>query len=91
MRPDGEEPPQLDPRGLRRRVVVTGLLTFALFLVLAYVLTAFDLSQAWLVPGLVVLWLLVTRPLLAPVREVTGLRRRLAYQAYLEQRGRQDG
>jgi len=80
-----------DMFGLRRRVLLTGIVALLLFFTAAYVLTAVRASSLWLVPVLVLLHVLVTRPMLRPVREMTRLRRRLAYQAFLEQRGGQDG
>ena len=76
----------LDVLGLRRRVLVTGLLSFALFLTVAYTMTALRIGDAWLLAGIALIYLLVTRPLLAPVREAMQLRRRLAYQAFLDTR-----
>jgi small-conductance mechanosensitive channel len=75
-----------DVLALRRRVLLAGLVSLVLFLTVGYVLTALDASSWWLVPAVVLLYVLVVRPLLAPVREVVRLRRRLAYQAFLEQR-----
>lgn len=75
-----------DPYALRRRVLLTAVVTFVLFLTVAYVLTALDVSSAWLLLALALLWALVVRPLMRPVREATALRRRLAYQAYLSSR-----
>ena len=75
-----------DVLALRRRVLLAGLVTLVLFFTVAYVLTALDASSWWLLPAVVLLYVLVVRPLLAPVREVVRLRRRLAYQAFLEQR-----
>ena len=77
-----------DPYALRRRVLLTGALTFVLFLGVAYVLTALQASSLWLLLAVAVLWLVVVRPLMRPVQEAVRLRRRLAYQAYLE--GRED-
>ena len=79
----------LDVAALRRRVLLTAVVTFVLFLTAAYVLTALDASSAWLVLVVALLGLLVVRPMTAPVREALALRRRLAYQAYLDQRQEQ--
>ena len=75
-----------DPMALRRRVLLAGVVTLVLFLTTAYVLTALQASSLWLLPALAVLWVLVVRPLMRPVRDATALRRRLAFQAYLDQR-----
>ena len=76
----------LDVLGLRRRVLLTGLLSFALFLTVAYTMTSLQIDDGWLLAGIALIYLLVTRPLLAPVREAMQLRRRLAYQAFLDTR-----
>ena len=76
-----------DPVALRRRVLLTGALALALFLAYGYLLAALQASQLWVVPGAVLIYLLVVRPLLRPVRDAVKLRRRLAYQAFLETRG----
>ena len=75
-----------DPTALRRRVLLTALVTLLLFLTTAYVLTALELSSWWLLPVMAVVWALVVRPLMRPVHEAVALRRRLAFQAYLDQR-----
>jgi small-conductance mechanosensitive channel len=82
------EPQAPDTYALRRRVLLTGALSLGLFLVYGYVLAAFEASQLWVLPGVVILYAVVVRPLMRPVREAVQLRRRLAYQAYLE--GKQD-
>lgn len=83
---DADDPPLLDVLALRRRVLLTGALTLLLFLVAGYVLTAMNASSAWLLPVMVLLWVLVVRPLMAPVRAAIKLRRDLAYRAFLESR-----
>lgn len=84
LAPDDLAPGTPDPLALRRRVLGTGVLTLALFLATAYVITALDVSSLWLVLAVVLLYALVVRPLMRPVHEATALRRRLAYQAYLD-------
>jgi len=74
---------------LKRRVLCVGVLSFALWLSLAWTIAWLEVSDAWLVIGTVVLYLLVTRPLMHPVREAIKLRRRLAYQAWLNEKGKQ--
>ena len=92
MHPDRahDEPGAPDVLALRRRVLLTGLVTMVLFLTVAYVLTALEASTLWLLPVMVVVWVAVVRPLMAPVRAATRLRRDLAYQAFLESRGREE-
>ena len=87
MQPEPQVP---DVLALRRRVLLTGLVTMVLFLTVAYVLTALEASTWWLLPVLVVVWVAVVRPLMAPVRAATKLRRDLAFQAFLEARGREE-
>jgi type IV secretory pathway TrbD component len=76
----------MDVLALRRRVVLTGLLCTALFLATSYTIAAQGIDDAWLLAGVALIYLLVARPLLAPVREAMQLRRRLAYQAFLDER-----
>ena len=75
-----------DPAALRRRVLLAGLVTLALFLVLAYLVASSGLADWWLVVGMVAVYGLVVRPLMKPVRDASRLRRSLAYQAFLEQK-----
>ncbi len=84
MEPDQPQAP--DTYALRRRVLLTGALALGLFLGYGYVLAALKADQLWVLPGVVILYVVVVRPLLRPVREAVRLRRRLAYQAFLEQR-----
>ncbi len=86
MDAEGAEPQAPDTYALRRRVLLTGALTLGLFLVYGYVLAAVQASQLWAVPGVVILYVVVVRPLMRPVREAVRLRRRLAYQAFLDSR-----
>ncbi len=75
-----------DPASLRRRVLLTAVVSLLLFLAVGYVITAVNASSIWLLPSLLLLFLLVVRPLMRPVREASRLRRRLAYQAFVAQR-----
>ena len=79
-----DEQPAPDPAALRRRVLLTGLLSLALFIAAAYVVASAGVSDAWLLLAMVVLYVSVVRPLMRPVRDASKLRRRLAYQAFLE-------
>ena len=75
-----------DPVDLRRRVLLAGALMLGAFFVLGYALTATG-APAWLLlPALLLVAVLGARPLMAPVLAANRLRRRLAYQAFLEQR-----
>ena len=78
-----------DPQALRRRVLLTGLVTFALFLVLAYLVASAGVSDWWLLLAMAVAYVVVVRPLMRPVREASKLRRRLAYQAFLDSKDRE--
>ena len=73
-----------DPAALRRRVLLTGLLSLALFLVIAYVVAAAKLPDWWLLVSVAVAYVVVVRPLMRPVRDASRLRRSLAYQAFLD-------
>ena len=84
-------PPVPDTFALRRRVLGVGLLSLFLFFALAWTVAWLEVSDAWLVLGAVALYLLVTRPLMHPVREAVRLRRRLAYQAWLDEQGQEQG
>jgi len=82
------EPTVPDTVALRRRVLLVGVLSFVLFLTLAWTIAWLEVSDAWLVIGTVLLYVVVIRPLMHPVREAIRLRRRLAYQAWLDEQGR---
>ncbi|MEO6205530.1 MAG: hypothetical protein ABIO67_09135 [Mycobacteriales bacterium] len=89
MEPDepyGEDPTVPDPMALRRRVLLAGVVGMALFFAIAYVIAAAGVSDLWLLAAMVVAYVLVIRPLMRPVREASSLRRRLAYQAFLDSR-----
>jgi type IV secretory pathway TrbD component len=79
-----------DPAALRRRVLLTGLLTLALFLVLAFAVASAGISDWWLVVGMVAVYGAVVRPLMTPVRDASRLRRSLAYQAFLDREDTSD-
>ena len=81
-----ETPVAPDPYALRRRVLLTAVLTLALFLLVGYVVAALEASGLWLLVAMAVIWLVVVRPLMRPVQEAVRLRRRLAYQAFLDGR-----
>ncbi len=77
-----------DVRTLKRRVLLTGALSLVLWLSLAWTIAWLEVSDAWLLVGTVLLYLVVVRPLMRPVRETVKLRRRLAYQAWLDEQHR---
>lgn len=82
-------PSPLDVAALKRRVLLAGVLTVVLFVAASYVVSAVGAGQGWLLAVLVLVYVGVTRPLMAPVREASRLRRRLAYQAFLDGRRQQ--
>jgi hypothetical protein len=79
-----------DTHALRRRVLWVGALAIVLFFALGWTVTALDVDQGWFLIALVLEYLVVIRPLMRPVREAVKLRRRLSYQAWLDEKGRQE-
>ncbi len=79
----------IDTYALRRRVLLTGVVCLVLFLAIAYSIVWLGVSDAWLVLSLGVLYVAVARPMLRPVRKAVALRRRLAYDAFLDERNHQ--
>lgn len=77
-----------DPAALRRRVLLTGLLALALFLVGAFAIAAAGLPDWLLLVAAGLGYAGVVRPMMRPVRDASRLRRSLAYQAFLD---REDG
>jgi hypothetical protein len=77
-----------DTYALRRRVLWTGLLAIVLFFATGSFVAWLDVAGAWFLIALVLEYLLIIRPLMRPVREAVKLRRRLAYQAWLDEQGR---
>ena len=76
-----------DPAALRRRVVLTGLVSFPLFLVVAFLIATAGLPDWFLLIGVAAVFGLVIRPMMKPVRDASRLRRSLAYQAFLDSKG----
>ena len=76
-----------DTYALRRRVLGVGVLSLVLFLVISYTIAWLGVSDAWLLVMMLLTYLVVIRPLMKPVREAVKLRRRLAYQAWLDDQG----
>jgi hypothetical protein len=77
-----------DTYALRRRVLLTGLVAFLAFLALGWFIAWLEVDEAWLLIGMGLVYLLMLRPMLRPVREAIKLRRRLAYQAWLDEKGK---
>lgn len=77
-----------DTSALKRRVLVAGVVTLAAWIGALVVLDALHLGQWYALLAAVVLYAVVTRPLMRPVRDAVRLRRQLAYDAWREQGGR---
>jgi hypothetical protein len=77
-----------DTYALRRRVLLTGLVGLVCFLAVGWFVAWLKVADAWLLIGMALVYLLVLRPMLRPVREAIKLRRRLAYSAYLAEKER---
>lgn len=77
-----------DTFALRRRVVLCGAIVLPLFFGVSYAIAWLGVSDAWLIVAMVLIYLLVMRPMMRPVREAIALRRRLAYEAWLHDRDR---
>jgi cbb3-type cytochrome oxidase subunit 3 len=75
-----------DTYALRRRVLLTAVVGIALWLASAYTVYWLGVADAWVLVALALIYLGVIRPLMRPVREAISLRRRLAYEAYLQER-----
>ena len=75
-----------DPAALKRRVLLTAVVTAALFLTLGAVVDAVGGGPLMVLGGFVLIYVLVMRPLMRPVREALALRRALAFRAWQEQR-----
>jgi hypothetical protein len=80
------DPAAPDPVALRRRVLLAATVTLLSFFVLGYLVTAIGGPPWLLLPALLLVLVLVVRPLMAPVLAANRLRRRLAYQAFLDSR-----
>ena len=87
MQPDDDlHPDTPDVAALKRRVLLTGVLTLLTWVSAVVVLDALGLGPFFAVVAAVLIYLLVVRPLMRPVRDAVRLRRRLAYQAWLDSR-----
>ena len=81
---DDLHPDTPDSFALRRRVLLTAVLTLGAFFVLGYTITALEAPPWLLLPAMLLVVVMVVRPLMAPVLAANRLQRRLAMQAYLE-------
>jgi hypothetical protein len=80
-----------DTYGLRRRVLLVGIVSVLLFFTTAYVIAWLEVSDAWLLICMALLYVAVIRPLMRPVRDAVKLRRRMAYQAWLDDKRAREG
>ena len=78
-----------DTYALRRRVLLVAVVAIALWLASSYLVFWLGVSDAWVVVAIALIYLVVVRPMMRPVRDAIRLRRRLAYQAWLDERGEQ--
>jgi hypothetical protein len=83
---DDLHPDTPDTAALRRRVLLTAVLALGLYVVALLVLDAFQAPAVYAVLAIAVIYVFVVRPLMRPVRAAIALRRRLAYQAWLDAR-----
>ncbi len=78
--PGGIDP--LDSLALRRRVLLTGLLTLVAFVGCGVALTGLG-APAWLIlPAMVLVYAALVRPLMRPVRAAHRMQRDTAFAAY---------
>jgi hypothetical protein len=75
-----------DVAALRRRVLLTAVVTLAAWVAAIVLLDALGLGPVFAVVAAALIYVLVVRPLMRPVREAVALRRGLAYQAWLDSR-----
>ncbi|MDP3714020.1 MAG: hypothetical protein Q8R60_16210 [Mycobacteriales bacterium] len=74
-----------DPYALKRRVLLTAVVTLALFVTLGAVADATGGGPLMVIGGFVLIYAFVMRPMMKPVREALALRRALAFRAWQEQ------
>jgi type IV secretory pathway TrbD component len=86
--PGDLHPQTPDVGALKRRVLLTAVLSLLAWFGVLYVLDAFGLGAWYAAAAAVVLYVALVRPLMQPVRDAVRLRRRLAYQAWLDERQR---
>lgn len=87
---DDLHPDTPDVGALKRRVLLTALLTLLAWVCAVVLLDALGLvGPLYALAAAVVVYAAVVRPLMRPVRDAVRLRRRLAYQAWLDAREEQ--
>ena len=87
------EEPELHPAtpdvgALKRRVLLTAVLSLLAWFAALFVLDALGLGPWSALATAVLLYLVLVRPLMQPVRDAVRLRRRLAFQAWIDERER---
>lgn len=75
-----------DPAVLKRRLLLAAVVSFTVWIAALVLLDALGLGPWFALLAAVVVYAAVVRPMMRPVRDAVALRRRLAYQAFLEQR-----
>lgn len=83
---DDLHPETPDVAALKRRVLLTGVVTLVAWFTAVVLLDALGLGPFFAVVAAVLIYLLVVRPMMRPVRDAVRLRRRLAYQAWVDSR-----
>jgi ABC-type iron transport system FetAB permease component len=89
--PPDLHPDAPNPVALQRRVLLAAAATLLSFVGIGYVLTALEAPPWLLLPALLIVLVVVVRPLMAPVLAASRLRRRLAYQAFLDSKDDERG
>lgn len=90
MPADDLHPGTPDVAALRRRVLLTALVSMLAWVCAVVVLDALALGPLFAALAALLIYLVVVRPLMRPVRNAVRLRRRLAYQAWLDSRADSD-
>lgn len=85
------EPAPIDTSALQRRVLLTAVVTLVLLFAVMAAIVSSGLPDWLVLPAVVLLYVLVVRPMMQPVRDAVRLRRDLAYHAFLEQKKDQRG
>jgi hypothetical protein len=84
--PEDLHPEAPDTFALRRRVLLTALVTLVLFVGAVVLMDAVRAPSLTVLLVAAVLYLFVVRPMMRPVREAIALRRALAFRAWADAR-----
>lgn len=90
MDDDALHPEAPDTFALRRRVLLTALVTLGLYVLALVLLDAVGAPTGYALVAAALIYLLVVRPMMRPVRDAVKLRRRLAFQAWADARDADD-